>query len=315
MFWKRISYLCKSDRRAILTLLVLVAIACIAIYTLQNEGMESNPISAQTATKQSEINIASKKTDNKNDEPAKLNKELFYFDPNTADRDQLLRLGLQEWQVRNICKYRAKGGIYRSKEDFAYVYGLTVGQYRRLAPYIRISDEYLPASTLAEVRNHKRYNNYDKKEYSEKETTEIKSEKLTAYTPKLRKGEQLNINASDTTQLKTIPGIGSYYARQTMRYREQLGGFVSKQQLQEIENFPEEAIQYIHIDKDNIQKLNVNKMSLARLKRHPYINYYQARAITDYRRLHGEIKDIKELKLLKEFTEFDINRIEPYIEY
>ena len=254
--------------------------------------MESNPISAQTATKQSETNIASKKTDNKNDEPAKLNKELFYFDPNTADRDQLIRLGLQEWQVRNICKYRAKGGIYRSKEDFAYVYGLTVGQYRRLAPYIRISDEY-----------------------SEKETTEIKSEKPTAYTPKLRKGEQLNINASDTTQLKTIPGIGSYYARQTMRYREQLGGFVSKQQLQEIENFPEEAIQYIHIDKDNIQKLNVNKMSLARLKRHPYINYYQARAITDYRRLHGEIKDIKELKLLKEFTEFDINRIEPYIEY
>ena len=50
MFWKRISYLCKSDRRAILTLLVLVAIACIAIYTLQNEGMESNPIPAQTAT-------------------------------------------------------------------------------------------------------------------------------------------------------------------------------------------------------------------------------------------------------------------------
>ncbi len=154
MFWKRISYLCKSDRRAILTLLVLVAIACIAIYTLQNEGMESNPIPAQTATKQSEINIASKETDNKKDEPAKLHKELFYFDPNTADRDQLIRLGLQEWQVRNIYKYRAKGGIYRSKEDFAYVYGLTVGQYRRLAPYIRISDEYLPASTLAEVRNH-----------------------------------------------------------------------------------------------------------------------------------------------------------------
>ena len=212
MFGKRIGYLCKSDRRAILTLLVLVAIACIAIYTLQNEGMESNPISAQSATKQSEINIASKETDNKNDEPAKLNKELFYFDPNTADRNQLLRLGLQEWQVRNICKYRTKGGIYRSKEDFAYVYGLTVGQYRRLAPYIRISDEYLPASTLAEVRNHKRYNYYDKKEYSEKETTEIKTEKPAAYTPKLRKGEQLNINASDTTQLKTIPGIGSYYA-------------------------------------------------------------------------------------------------------
>ena len=197
-----------------------------------------------------------------------------------------------------------------------YVYGLTAGQYHRLAPYIKISDEYKPASSLAEVRNHNRYDNYGKKYYYErKEIADTKSEKPTTYSPKLKKGEHININASDTTLLKTIPGIGSYYARQTMRYRNQLGGFVSKQQLLEIEDFPEEALQYIHIDKDNIQKLNVNKMSLSRLKRHPYINYYQARAITDYRRLHGEIKDIKELKLMKEFTEFDLNRIEPYIEY
>ena len=131
----------------------------------------------------------------------------------------------------------------------------------------------------------------------------------------MRKGEHIAVNAADTTALKTIPGIGSYYARQTVRYREQLGGFVNKKQLLEIENFPEEALSYINIDSENVRKLKVNQMTLAQLRRHPYINYYQARAITDYRRLHGVIHNIRELRLMKEFTEFDLNRIEPYLEY
>src|SRR3712207_9469155 len=38
---------------------------------------------------------------------------LFDFDPNTADSTQFLALGLRPWQVRNIYKYRAKGGIYQ----------------------------------------------------------------------------------------------------------------------------------------------------------------------------------------------------------
>ena len=81
-------------------------------------------------------------------------KETFPFDPNTADSTQLLRLGLQPWQVRNIYKYRSRGGIYRKKEDFAKLYGLTVKDYRRLEPYIRISSDYLPAATLVGDRSY-----------------------------------------------------------------------------------------------------------------------------------------------------------------
>ena len=80
--------------------------------------------------------------------------ERFPFDPNTADSTQLLRLGLQPWQVRNIYKYRAKGGIYRQKEDFARLYGLTVKQYRELEPYIRISNDYLRGQTSANRTRH-----------------------------------------------------------------------------------------------------------------------------------------------------------------
>ena len=83
-------------------------------------------------------------------------KETFPFDPNTADSTQLLRLGLQPWQVHNIYKYRSRGGIYRKKEDFAKLYGLTVKDYRRLEPYIRISSDYLPASTLIKEERQER---------------------------------------------------------------------------------------------------------------------------------------------------------------
>ena len=125
----------------------------------------------------------------------------------------------------------------------------------------------------------------------------------------------MKINSSDTTELKKIPGIGSYYARRIVDYRTRLGGYVSKEQLLEIDDFPAKAIAYINIDSDNIKKININKSSLAQIKHHPYINYYQASAIVNYRRLHGMIKSINELHLMKEFSQEDLKRIEPYVTY
>lgn len=100
-----------------------------------------------------------------------------------------------------------------------------------------------------------------------------------------------------------------------VRLRERLGGIASTSQLLEIENFPKEALPYIHIDGSNVRRLNVNRLTLQQLKRHPYINYYQARAITDYRRLHGEILSIDYLGRMKEFKPADLQRLAPYLEF
>ena len=110
-----------------------------------------------------------------------------------------------------------------------------------------------------------------------------------------------------------IPGIGNYYAKQIVRYRERLGGFVSAEQLREIENFPESALPYIHINPQAIKKWNINQLNLQQLRRHPYINFYQAKAICDYRRLRGPLKNLDELKLLKDFPPEEIKRLQPYI--
>lgn len=221
--------------------------------------------------------------------------ELFAFDPNTADSTALLRLGLQPWQVRNIYKYRARGGVYRRPADFARLYGLTVGQYRRLEPYIRISADYQPASTLVAAEEHVR--------------------DTMMYPVKLGEGESVVLNTADTSALKRVPGIGSYYARAIVRYGERLGGYVSVGQLDEISGFPPEAKRYFTVQAPCPRRLNLNRMTLSELRRHPYIGFYRAKAIVDYRRQHGALRSLADLELGRDFPPEAVARLEPYIEF
>ena len=133
------------------------------------------------------------------------------------------------------------------------------------------------------------------------------------YPVKIAEGETIDLNINDTSLYKKVPGIGSYYAHRIADYVQQLGGFVSIDQLDEIEGFPQEAKKYFSVGTSQVRQLNVNRLSLTELKRHPYINYYQAKAITDYRRLHGPLHSLDDLRLLPEFPVEAIKRLEPYV--
>jgi len=135
------------------------------------------------------------------------------------------------------------------------------------------------------------------------------------YQVKLKTGEHIVLNTADTTQLKMVPGIGSYFAKKVVQYGQRLGGYVSVDQLDEIENFPLDAKDYLVIENAQPHQLNVNTLSLNDLKKHPYINFYMARAITDYRRLHGPLKSLQDLRLSKDFPPEVIARLTPYVEY
>ena len=89
--------------------------------------------------------------------------------------------------------------------------------------------------------------------------------------------------------------------------------FASARQLEEIDGLPESAIAYIKIDEQQIRKMNLNKLTLNQLKKHPYLNFYQAKEICDYRRLKGPLHSIEDLKLLKDFPPDEIDRLKPYI--
>ena len=223
--------------------------------------------------------------------------ETFPFDPNTADSSQLIRLGLQSWQVRNIYKYRARGGVYRKKEDFARLYGLTVKDYHRLEPYIRISSDYQPAATLV-----------GGKANGANGTNGV-------YPRKIDSTQHVVLNTADTTTLRQVPGIGIYFAKEIVRYGQRLGGYVSVDQLDEIADFPQASKKYFVVQQAHPKKLNVNQLTLQQLRRHPYINYYQARAIKEYCRLHGPLKSLDDLRLSRDFPPEVIQRLAPYVTF
>jgi len=295
----------RNDRLILIITMLVGTLVLIGIFLL---GEETSSTSGSSSTRKTS---STRKIGITYAVPPSQQPECFYFDPNTADSTQLLRLGLQPWQVRNIYRYRAKGGVYRKKEDFARLYGLTVKDYRRLEPYIRISEDYLPASTL--VGNARR-TSFSSGTSFPSSTSNYKKDSL-RYPVKIREGEHVVLNTADTSMLRKVPGIGAYYAKEIVRYGKWLGGYVHVSQLDEIDNFPKEAKKYFVITDPHPQKLSINKLTLQQLRRHPYINYYQAKAIVDYRRLHGDIKSLRDLRFSSDFTDEDIRRLEPYIAY
>lgn len=302
MFFKEFFYFSKSDRKVILFLFLCFVVGLLLVRWMNRQPLSVDDTSGteQVKTSSREHQHREREYDLQELEAIKPTLQLSPFDPNTATAQQLLALGLQPWQVKNILKYRAKGGIYRQPSDFAKVYGLTRKHYLMIEPYIRISDDYRPAAELfAEVKE---------------ERTTRRDTLLQPF--KISEGQQVMLNTADTTQLKKVPGIGSYFARQIVRYRERLGGFVDVNQLKEIDDFPTDALRFFALsptDASSIQPLNLNQLTLNQLKRHPYIGFYRAKAIVDYRRLHGDLRSLADLKLIPEITDEWIARIQPYV--
>lgn len=146
----------------------------------------------------------------------------FPFDPNHADSATLRKVGLSERHVHNMMAYRRKGGRWHSPEDFSRLYNLDREDFERLRPYIRIAPE-------------DRAKNYSHEEYYGTPKGEVPQYE---HIDKYEEGTKIDLNSADTTALKRIPGIGSYYARKIIAYRERLGGFVWASQVDEVEGLP-----------------------------------------------------------------------------
>lgn len=138
-------------------------------------------------------------------------------------------------------------------------------------------------------------------------------------TEKLQPGATIELNAADSTMLCKIPGIGPAFSRRIVAYRNLLGGFHRKEQLQEVYGMYvelyEKIIPYLEIQTDSIRKIPINSYSLDRLRSHPYINFYQAKAIVEIRKKSGRLENTNQLSLLEEFSESDLEKLNPYFDF
>ena len=288
--WKDFFYYTKSERRAIYVLLVLMFVLIVALVVVPGE----RPLPKPGALVADSVKCRSAG-------PA-VSPVLTAFDPNLADSAELTALGLPAHVVRNVLKYRQKGGSFPTPESFARIYGLTEAQYEELKPYIRISESFA------------------RKPFRKKSApvTRDTLRRDTLRWPKAEKypeGTLVDANTADTTELKKIPGIGSGIARAIVGYRHRLGGFCSLEQLQEIKYITPELLRWFKLENDSVRRLDINRAGLDQLRAHPYLNFYQAKVIVEHRRKRGNITSLSQLSLYEEFTEKDLQRIAAYLRF
>lgn len=296
--WKDFFYYTKSERRVIL-LLLAIALLLLGIWAITEY---LRPVEVPVTLSESEeidsflANLEEQEKIRKSHTPKnEISAVLQPFDPNTADSVLLRQLGLPVYIVRNILKYRAKGGVFRSPESFSRIYGLKEEVYQKLKPYITIA----PLVSVSHVR-----------------TDTFRQLKDTIpYIPKYEEGTIVDLNKADTSILKRIPGIGSTLARMIVVYRQRLGGFYDVSQLQEVPHVGVELNKWFVVTPAGLHKIQVNSASLDKLRSHPYMDFYKAKAIMEYRRKRGKIKGLSQLSMFEEFTEKDLKRLSLYLTF
>lgn len=121
------------------------------------------------------------------------------------------------------------------------------------------------------------------------------------------KWDMVELNSADSTALESLPGIGPYYAKQIIRYREKLWGcYADLSQLLEIRGIDTSLLRKIerrlYIEPASIRYMDLRTLSADSLATHPYIGSYSARGIERYRRIHGTdsltVGRLRELNIL-----------------
>lgn len=132
---------------------------------------------------------------------------------------------------------------------------------------------------------------------------------------KFASGIVIDVNTADTSVLKKIPGIGSVISRNVVDYRERLGGFHDIDQLLEVKYVDTALLKWFDVKTGVYRKISVNSAGIDELRKHPYMDFYKARAIVEYRRKRGKIKSLSQISMFKEFSDSDIDRLRHYLSF
>jgi DNA uptake protein ComE-like DNA-binding protein len=246
----------------------------------------------------------------------KPSKQWSPFDPNNITKEELQKLPLPEYVINNIIKYKATGATFKNLEHFGKIYGV--------APYIEELKPYL-------LFNKKEQEEAEPALHFKKDTILYEKnlsidsiqamQALSEETIKPKKVDNIvvEINEANIYQLMQIKGVGEWYANKLISTRDKLGGFITKSQIYELSGIPadrlDQFIESLTIDHTKIKKWKINKALESEIYKYPYFTSKQAKILILYRMHHKGIKSLDQLRDVKVFTEEEIKRLEPYLDF
>lgn len=277
----------KRNRRGVL---ILGAILLVIIYSprilagyFQDSSLEYTVEELDEVEKQIQDSKTSRKKKYSKKKKERYTVPQAAFDPNEYALSDWIKLGLSEKQANVVIRF-TQHGIYSNEE---------------LQKIFVISDELfglIKDSTFYPVR--------PKKNSAFSPTVNRRSEKIV----------QLNVATQD--ELIELSGIGDYYAKKIIEYREKLGGFHSQEQLLELWKFTPEKLAKIKdqlLVSGELQKININQASYEELFKHPYVSSKVANSIVKMRSQRDGYKNLEDLLDSKLIDRELFNKLEPYI--
>jgi competence protein ComEA len=238
--------------------------------------------------------------------PAVPQVRLSPFDPNSLSAEGWEARGVPHFVAGRIVNYGQKAGGFRAKSQVQRIYGLPDSVYQRLAPFMQLPDA-LPGRG-------DQYAATDRPAFGEKGGLPSRFPRKPAHL------QPFDLNQADTTQLMQIKGIGRGRAKWIVKHREELGGYLSENQLPEVfvlrdaPDLVDSLRKYTFVASGFAPRpVAVNSASFDELWPHPYVGKPLARLIVAYRKQHGPFAtpdDLRQLKLLKEEN---FVKLRPYV--
>lgn len=246
--------------------------------------------------------------------PAVPRVRLAPFDPNTLTTEDWEARGVPHFVAARMVKYRTAAGGFKAKAQLKKMYGLDDSVYQRLAPFMQLPDE-APQREYA--------SNRPGPDGKFPPSATIGAEAMPGKFPrKPRNLQPFDLNRADTTQLMQIRGIGAGRAKWVVKYRNQLGGYLREDQLDEVfvlrdaPDLRDSLKKYTFVASGFApQGVNVNAASFDELYLHPYIGKPRARLIVAYRQQHGPFRSLDELKKVPVLKPEDVEKLRPYLRF
>jgi DNA uptake protein ComE-like DNA-binding protein len=211
-------------------------------------------------------------------------KPTAFFDPNQLTQQEWMEFGLSEKQAAIVLSY-AKRGIHSNQE--------------------LENIKFIPRIVYENIKDFTKYEMSDESNKSSK----------VALNP--QKKVLIDINHSSEQELLEIKGLGPFYVRQILKYHQQLGGFVRKEQLLEVWKMTPEIYaqiqEYFICDIKDIRKISINNATAEELQAHPYLNWNQANSIVKMRAQKGSFKSLMEIKESVIIDQETFEKVRPYL--
>lgn len=226
----------------------------------------------------------------------------FFFDPNTIDSTTLEALSLPFRVKRNMLKYRARGGFFKSREDVRKIYGMNDSVFALIEGFIDIkTDPPVGLTALPKPRAFSRGH-----------------DSATAVTKTIAIVPKVEINHATAADLIKLYGIGPVLSERIIKYRNLLGGFYAPEQIKEVYGLTSETFSGIAdrlaIDSTVLILINLNFAEAVELARHPYLDWKDANRIVNYRDQHGFIEN-KYLLLKDSVLSNEVfKKVSPYLQ-